>query len=74
MIRRAESADSTAIADLARQLGYPSGRRQLAEIRAREDHAVFVAVESDRVVGFIHVCSMLSLDARIAAGALASNW
>ena len=63
MIRRAQVSDEAAIVDLARQLGYPDGGRQFAEIRSRADHAVFVAVESDRVAGFIHVCSMLSIDA-----------
>ena len=62
-IRRAESADLPAIVDLARQLGYPNGGQQFAAIRSRDDHAIFVAIESDRVVGFIHVCSMLSIDA-----------
>ena len=62
MTRRATPQDLPAIADLARQLGYPDGGRHLAEICARDNHAVFVALESNRVVGFIHVCTMLSLD------------
>ena len=60
MIRRAEASDD--ITELARQLGYPEGGRSLAAIRARDDHAVFVAIDGERIVGFIHVCVMLSLE------------
>src|SRR5579884_3200225 len=62
MIRCATASDGDAVRDLARQLGYPHGGGALAEICARDDHAVFVAVEEERVVGFVHVCVMLSLE------------
>jgi GNAT superfamily N-acetyltransferase len=62
VIRRATDDDSDAVRDLARQLGYPHGGAALAGICARDDHAVFVAVEEGRVAGFVHVCVMLSLE------------
>ncbi|HJT18093.1 MAG TPA: GNAT family N-acetyltransferase [Thermoanaerobaculia bacterium] len=62
MIRRATAHDADAVRDLARQLGYPHGGNALEEICVRDDHAVFVAVEAERVAGFIHVSVMLSLE------------
>lgn len=62
LIRAASGDDAAAIRDLARQLGYPDGGRAFGEICARDEHAVLVAVESERVTGFVHVCVMLSLE------------
>lgn len=63
MIRAAVGEDTEAVGALVRQLGYErNGAHQLADICARSDHAVFVAVDSDRVVGFIHVCEVVNLE------------
>jgi GNAT superfamily N-acetyltransferase len=60
VIRRANATD--AITELVRQLGYAEGGRSLAAIVGRDDHAVFVWIDGERIVGFIHVCVMLSLE------------
>lgn len=59
-IRVATLNDAAAIADLATQLGYPTATvlsaDRLGTILARDEHAVLVAVISDRsLVGWIHV-------------------
>lgn len=57
-VRRATRADSSSIADLSGVLGYPVEHgvmsERLAAVLAREDHAVFVAVDRDATVGWIH--------------------
>ena len=64
-IRQATDADADRIAELTTQLGYPVytatlGTR-LADVRARSEDEVYVAVdEADRAVGWIHV-SILAL-------------
>jgi len=58
-VRRATAADAADLAGLSGQFGYPSDesavRARLAAILARDDHAVFVADESGRAVGWVHV-------------------
>ncbi len=57
-IRGAKPEDAARLAELATQLGYPSSRdqvdRRLAEVLPNSDHAVLVAVENERVVGWGH--------------------
>jgi ribosomal protein S18 acetylase RimI-like enzyme len=59
-IRIAEPDDAAVIGNLVVQLGYPNttddARRRLVQLLGRADHAVFVAAESDGVIGFIHIC------------------
>ena len=66
MIRRANAEDVEALTDLVRQLGYEKGSaHQINVIAKRNDQVVFVAVESERVAGFIHVAEVLSLESEI---------
>lgn len=57
-VRRAVAGDATHIAALSGVLGYPVEPRVMAErlghLMPRDDNAVFVAVEGDHVVGWIH--------------------
>lgn len=57
-VRRAAAADAARIAELSGVLGYPVEElvmsERLRDLQARDDNAVFVAVEDDRVVGWIH--------------------
>ena len=63
-IREAEPADMAAIANLAGQLGYPSSAQEIAmrlAALARPEHAFFVAVDEEAVVGFIHMSAVASV-------------
>ena len=62
MVRRAKLDDGRAIAELARQLGYPGGGALLGDILSRDDHAIFVSIDSGRAIGCIHVCEVLSIE------------
>src|SRR5215472_16296559 len=57
-IRRAASDDAPHVAALSRVLGYPVDpaiiSERLAHLTARDAEAVFVAVDRDRIVGWIH--------------------
>lgn len=57
-VRRAAAGDAGHIADLSGVLGYPVERRvmseRLARLLARDDNAVFVTVDGERIVGWIH--------------------
>jgi GNAT superfamily N-acetyltransferase len=57
-VRRAAAADAARIAELSGDLGYPVEERlmseRLAHLSARGDTVVFVAVDGDRVAGWIH--------------------
>jgi GNAT superfamily N-acetyltransferase len=65
-VRISVPEDARAIGDLVVMLGYPismdDARRRLVQLLGRADHAVFVATESDAVVGFIHVCVTETLE------------
>lgn len=59
-IRRAKATDAPALAELSRQLGYPTETAEaagrLAEVLRAGDHAVFVATgPGGEVVGWTHV-------------------
>ncbi len=58
-IRRMTLDDAEAVADLCSQLGYPATGPQIAarlrRIEAAPDHALFVADDDGRVVGWVHV-------------------
>ena len=81
-IRPACAGDSARIADLCGQLGYPTTaeavRERLAGIGRGERHAVFVAEEADRVVGWIHVylCPLVvvGLQAEIGGLVVDEDW
>ena len=71
-IRPMTAADAPAVADLTTQLGYPAGadetRSRLALLDARpDDHAVLVADEDGRAVGWVHVALYTSLESGCAA-------
>ena len=57
-VRRAAAADAARIGELSGVLGYPVEERtmteRLAHLLARDDNAVFVAVDGDAMVGWIH--------------------
>jgi GNAT superfamily N-acetyltransferase len=57
-IRRATAADAPRVAELSGVLGYPVDAAlmsdRLARLASRDGDAVFVAVDADRVVGWIH--------------------
>jgi len=57
-VRRAAAPDARRIAELSGVLGYPVEEHvmadRLARVVTRDDNAVFVAIEDDRVVGWIH--------------------
>jgi GNAT superfamily N-acetyltransferase len=58
-IRNIASADAPEIARLSGQLGYPLNEEQAREnimaVMGKEDHRAFVAIDNDKVVGWIHV-------------------
>jgi len=65
-IRRAELGDSRSIAQLSGQLGYDSSE---GEIRARlskmidtEDNCIYVALDQDRIVGWVHALYALRVE------------
>lgn len=57
-IRQIEVTDASKIAELNQELGYQTStslvERQLEIIRSKKDHYVFVAIDNDQVVGYIH--------------------
>jgi len=58
VVRRATTDDAPHVAVLSRVLGYPVDPRVMSErlshLVARDADAVFVAVDGDRIVGWIH--------------------
>jgi GNAT superfamily N-acetyltransferase len=58
-IREARPADAPAIARLSEQLGYSVEpefvTQKLRDLLSRKDHAVFVADQAGRIVGWVHV-------------------
>jgi GNAT superfamily N-acetyltransferase len=58
VVRRATTDDAPHVAVLSRVLGYPVDTRVMSErlshLVARNADAVFVAVDGDRIVGWIH--------------------
>jgi len=75
-IRSAKPEDAVRLAELATQLGYPSSReqveRRLAEVLPNADHAVLVAVENGRVIGWGHayVCRLVESERSAELGGL----
>ena len=57
--RKASANDSLEIAQLSSQLGYPTKENQIIErlikILAQEDHIVYVAEYTGKVIGWVHV-------------------
>jgi GNAT superfamily N-acetyltransferase len=71
-IRPMTAADATPVADLTTQLGYPTTAdetaRRLAKLDERSDeHALLVAEEDGRVVGWVHVELLNSLESGMRA-------
>lgn len=58
VVRRARSTDAASVAELSGILGYPvdaeTMQRRLERSGGHEDHVVFVAESSGKVVGWIH--------------------
>ena len=65
-IRQMRSEDAAPVAALTTQLGYPSNedaiRRRIDLITDRPDARLFVAVQGDTVVGWLHVQAISSLE------------
>ena len=65
-IRQMRSEDAAPVAALTTQLGYPANedaiRRRFDVIKDRPDASLFVAVQGDAVVGWIHVQATNSLE------------
>jgi N-acetylglutamate synthase-like GNAT family acetyltransferase len=66
-VRKAETEDAGAIAELATELGYPSSEeetaRRLSAVMGRRDHFVAVAVDgAGAVIGWVHACEVLRLE------------
>jgi len=59
-IRLAQAQDALALAALSDELGYPSSPEavsgRLTALADPAQHAVYVAVRADRVLGWTHVC------------------
>jgi GNAT superfamily N-acetyltransferase len=66
LIREATESDSAALASLAGELGYATSavemRRRLAALQESENDDVLVAVRSDKVVAWIHLSRIPSLE------------
>lgn len=58
LIRTAEIEDSESITELSNQLGYPSEiievQKRLMELLQNNDNCVFIALEGEKVVGWVH--------------------
>ena len=66
VIRNAEPNDSAYITDLSRQLGYETDeirmKNRLEVILANTDNCVFVAVENNDIIGWIHAFYSLQVE------------
>ena len=64
-LRRALPEDAADLVGLVGQLGYPSSdvevARRLERILERADHAVFVAADGERTLGWVHVLEFATL-------------
>ncbi len=75
-IRLARAGDAERMAVLSQQLGYPASQediqRRLSQIQQDEQHAVYVAELSGRVVGWVHVhiCQRVVADPQAEIGGL----
>ena len=65
LFRPARPEDAAGLVELVGELGYPSSNTEVDErlrrVLEREDHAVLVAVEGPRVLGFVHALEFLTL-------------
>lgn len=65
-IRQIKPQDSTAIAELSRQLGYPLSQEQISKnievVLANKDHDAFVAVHEKQIVGWIGVAQTIMIE------------
>ena len=65
-VRAARAADAGRIAELSAQLGYPADTSEIAQrlqrLAAHTSDAVLVAEVDGGVVGWIHVCAVLSVE------------
>jgi len=71
-IRPARLSDAASLADLSTQLGYPTSvpemKRRLKSIRPKNQHATFVADDSEHgVVGWVHVSAVPLLEVDLRA-------
>ena len=66
LIRNAQPDDSAFITNLSRQLGYETSeiqiKNRLETLLANNDNCVFVAVENDAVIGWIHAFHSLQVE------------
>jgi GNAT superfamily N-acetyltransferase len=71
MIRRATPADVAAIAALSGELGYATTAEEMQPrveaMLASDKDVVLVAVEDDRVVGWMHACLALTIESGLRA-------
>ena len=76
IVRSACAGDTERIAVLSQQLGYPESQeevqRRLNQIQQDQQHAVYVAELSGRVVGWVHVyvCQLVVADPQAEIGGL----
>ena len=65
VIRKIDSKDALQISVLANQLGYNINEAavttQIASVVKHSEHLVFIAIQDDKLTGFIHGCKMLRL-------------
>lgn len=56
--RKAEPKDAAPIAELSNQLGYQTSidqtQHRLSEVLSNPDHCVYVVLDADRIIGWIH--------------------
>ncbi len=75
-VRPAKAKDAEDIARLATELGYPSATQEVGArlklILQNPEHAAFVAVKAERVIGWVHVFvkHLLESDAEAEIGGL----
>ena len=66
VVRRGRVADAARIAELTTQLGYPSTTKEMVQrikrLQPASQHTVFVAVQANRVIGWIGVSASRLLE------------
>lgn len=57
-LRTAQLHDAASLAELSGELGYPSGKKslesRLQQLLQKDDHCVFVALQKDSIIGWVH--------------------
>ena len=57
-LRPAQLQDAASLAELSGVLGYPSGKKslesRLQQLLQKDDHCVFVALQNESIIGWVH--------------------